>query len=166
MPDFGEATRRQGFRGVTRKVSSNSKHTLLLPLFGSNRKAFGLLEGHLAVLLRAQEIRQQTDWNLYCYFSSQSIVSRCPSCQKKKGDEGGVQACALLRLQGTKPDFHPSEKQTIVSIRCRYMPITAKTDVRPIRKCYLGQIQPRLFTSEANQWFAKTMKNRTRQPRK
>ena len=27
--------------GVTRKVSSNSKHTLLLPLFGSNRKAFG-----------------------------------------------------------------------------------------------------------------------------
>ena len=31
----------QGFRGVTRKVLSNSKHTLLLPLFGSNRKAFG-----------------------------------------------------------------------------------------------------------------------------
>lgn len=27
--------------GVTRKVLSNSKHTLLLPLFGSNRKAFG-----------------------------------------------------------------------------------------------------------------------------
>ena len=26
---------------VTRKVLSNSKHTLLLPLFGSNRKAFG-----------------------------------------------------------------------------------------------------------------------------
>ena len=51
-------TKRQGFRGVTRKVLSNSKHTLLLPLFGSNRKAFGLLEGHLAVLLRAQEIRQ------------------------------------------------------------------------------------------------------------
>lgn len=44
--------------GVTRKVLSNSKHTLLLPLFGSNRKAFGLPEGHLAVLLRAQEIRQ------------------------------------------------------------------------------------------------------------
>ncbi|MCR8875246.1 hypothetical protein [Phocaeicola barnesiae] len=34
--------------GVTRKVLSNSKHTLLLPLFGSNRKAFGLPEGHLA----------------------------------------------------------------------------------------------------------------------
>lgn len=26
--------------GVTRKVLSNSKHTLLLPLFRSNRKAF------------------------------------------------------------------------------------------------------------------------------
>jgi len=83
------------------------------------------------------------------------------AAQKKKGNEGGVQACTLLRLQGTKPDFHPSEKQTIVSIRCQYVPITAKTDIRPIRKCYFGQIQPRLFTSSANQWFAKTMTGRS-----
>ena len=34
--------------GIIRKVLSYSKHTLLLPLFGSNRKAFGLPEGHLA----------------------------------------------------------------------------------------------------------------------
>ena len=37
------------------------------------------------------------------------------AAQKKKGNR--VQACTLLRLQGTKPDFHPSEKQTIVPIR-------------------------------------------------
>ena len=36
------------FSGVTRNVSSYSKHTLLFPLFGSNRKAFELLKGHLA----------------------------------------------------------------------------------------------------------------------
>lgn len=33
---------------AARYVSSYSKHTLLLPLFGSNRKAFELLKGHLA----------------------------------------------------------------------------------------------------------------------
>ena len=36
---------------------SDSKHTSLLPLFGSNRKAFGVLERHLAALLRAQKIQ-------------------------------------------------------------------------------------------------------------
>ena len=35
---------------------SNSKHASLLPLFGSNRKAFGVLERHLAVLWRAPKI--------------------------------------------------------------------------------------------------------------
>ena len=83
------------------------------------------------------------------------------AAQKKKGNEGGVQACTLLRLQGTKLAFHPSEKQTIVSIRCQYVPITAKTDIRPIRKRYFEQTHPRLFTNSANQWFAKTIMDRS-----
>ena len=72
-----------------------------------------------------------------------------------------MQACTLLRLQGTKPDFHPSEKQTIVSIRCQYVPITAKISFMPIEKCNFRQIHLRLFANAWNQWFAKTMTGRS-----
>lgn len=72
-----------------------------------------------------------------------------------------MQACALLRLQGTKPDFHPSEKQTIVSIRCRYVPIIVKIRLRPIGKCNFRQIYLCLFANASNQWAAKMMMGRS-----
>ena len=81
--------------------------------------------------------------------------------KKRKGMRTVCKVCTLLRLQGTKLAFHPSEKQTIVSIRCQYVPITAKTDIRPIRKRYFEQTHPRLFTNSANQWFAKTIMDRS-----
>lgn len=104
MPDFGGATKRQGFRGVTRKVLSNSKHTLLLPLFGSNRKAFGLPEGHLAVLLRAQEIRQQTDLKSVVISAFKASISDAQAAQKKKGN-GGMrkQESSYIRMNACKP---------------------------------------------------------------
>ena len=121
---------------------SYSKHTLLCLCGHNNPSANGL---EFVLLFRLSKHR--------------FMMPKLP--KRRKGMRGGVQVCTLLRLQGIKPDFHPSEKQTIVPIRCQYVLITAKTDIRAIRKCYFEQIHPRLFTNSANQWFAKTIMDRS-----
>lgn len=49
----------------------------------------------------------------------------------------------------------------MTSIRCQYVPITAKVRLRPIVKCNFRQILLRLFANSSNQWSAKTMMGRS-----
>lgn len=49
----------------------------------------------------------------------------------------------------------------MASVRCLYVPITAKISFMPIEKCNFRQIHLRLFANAWNQWFAKTMTGRS-----
>lgn len=76
----------QGFRGVTTKVLSYSKHTLLC-------------------LCEHKKIRQQMDWGKCYYFSFQCIVSRCPNCPKEEWEWGirGIKRGGYIRINVCKP---------------------------------------------------------------
>ena len=108
--------------------------------FSGTENGFVALQRTPCCFLVKAIIRKQTDWNLWCYSGSQSIVSRCPSCPK---EEPGIRSVSVWTLfkntEVRKPDFHFPEMQTIASIRCQSVPIAAKIRLRPIGKWILGK---------------------------
>ncbi len=96
---------RQGFRGVTRKVSSNSKHTLQLPFSAVTEKPSGNSKD---TLLISREIKNPPANGLEFVLLFRLPKHRFPMHKlpkRRTGNEAVDKSEPYLRTQGTKAGF-------------------------------------------------------------